>query len=291
MILIVGATGSLGGAIAQALLARGEAVRILARQDAAGGGPLAPLVAAGAQPIRGDLKDRASLDRACAGIHTVITTANAALRGGEDTTQSVDADGNRNLIDAAKGAGVAHFIFVSANGADPNSPVPFLAAKGQAEQHLQASGVPYTIIAPEAFMEVWMGMVIGGPALAGQPVTVVGSGDRRHSFISARDVAQFTVASAGNPAALNRKLVIGGPEAMSFRDAAAVFGQVLGRDVAVNNIAPGTPIPGFPPVVADIMAGLDAYDSIIDMTALSREFGVRLTTVEDFARHQASSAT
>ena len=255
MILIVGATGSLGGAIAQALLARGEAVRILVRQDVPGvtGGHAQPLVAAGAEPVRGDIKDRASLDHACAGVHTVITTANSALRGGDDNTQSVDIDGNRNLIDAATQAHVAHFIFISANGADPDSAVPFLAAKGKTEQHLEASGLPYTILAPEAFMEVWIGMVVGGPALANRPVTVVGSGERRHSFISARDVAHFAVASVRNQKALNRRLVLGGPQPLSFRDAAQVYSRVLGREVTVRSVAPGQPLEGFPPVVADIM--------------------------------------
>lgn len=285
MILIAGSTGSLGSAIAHRLLARGEAVRILVRQDAPGdGSPLQQLVASGAQPIRGDLKDRASLDRACANIRTVITTANSALRGGDDNTQTVDVDGNRNLVDAAQQAGVAQFVFVSANGADPNSPVPFLAAKGKTERHLQASGMSYTIVAPEAFMEVWIGMVVGGPALLNRPVTVVGSGDRRHTFISARDVAQFTAAAVGNEAARDRRLVIGGPQPLSFRGAAAVFGRVLGREVAVQSIAPGQPIAGFPPVVADIMAGMDLHDSIVDTTALAREFGITLTSVDDFAR-------
>lgn len=294
MVLIVGSTGSLGSAIAHLLLARGEAVRILVRQDAPAGGdgsPLQRLIAAGAQPIRGDLKDRVSLDHACAGIIAVITTANSALRGGDDNTQTVDVDGNRNLVDAAKQAGVAQLVFVSANGADPNSPVPFLAAKGKTEQHLQASGMSYTIIAPEAFMEVWIGMVVGGPALANQPVTVVGSGARRHTFISARDVAQFTAAAVGNQAALNRKLVIGGPQPLSFREAAAVFGRVLGREVAVQSVAPGHPISGVPQVVADLMAGLDLHDSIVDMTALTREFGITLTSVDDFARQLSSIGT
>ena len=286
MILIVGATGSLGGAIAQALLARGEAVRILVRQDVNGatGSQANTLVAAGAEPVRGDIKDRKSLDVACAGVQTIITTANSALRGGDDNTQTVDIDGNRNLIDAARQANVAHFIFISANGADPGSPVPFLAAKGKTEQHLQASGLPYTILAPEAFMEVWIGMVVGGPALANQPVTVVGGGERRHSFISARDVAQFTVASVGNERALNRRLVLGGPQAISFRDAAQVYSRVLGREVTVRSVPPGQPIDGFPPVVADIMAGLDMSESVVDMSPLAAEFGLTLTTVEDFAR-------
>jgi uncharacterized protein YbjT (DUF2867 family) len=294
MILIVGATGSLGGAIAQMMLSRREAVRILARQDASpggAGGPLQQLVAAGAQPIRGDLKDRSSLDRACAGVDTVITTANSALRGGDDNTQTVDLDGNRNLIDAARHAGVTQFVFVSANGADPQSPVPFLAAKGQTERHLQSSGVPYTILAPEAFMEVWMGMVVGGPALANQPVTVVGSGARKHSFISARDVAQFAVAVVGNKVAINRRIVIGGPQALSFRDGARIYGQVLGREVMVQSVAPGQPIAGFPQVVLDLMAGLDMSESDVAMASLANEFGVTLTTVEDFARQQSRQTT
>ena len=291
MILVVGSTGSLGSAIAHLLLARGEAVRILVRQNAPGpDSPTAQLVAAGAQAIRGDLKDRASLDRACANISTVITTANSSLRGGDDNTQSVDLDGNRNLVDAAKQAGVTQFVFVSANGADPGSPVPFLAAKGKTEEHLRASGMPYTIIAPEAFMEVWIGMVVAGPALANQPVTVVGGGNRLHTFISAREVAQFAAAAVGNPAALNRKLVIGGPQPLSFREAAAVFGRILGREVAVQSVAPGVPIAGFPPVVADIMAGMEMHDSIVDSTALTREFGVTPTSMDDFARQLTSHA-
>lgn len=292
MILIVGATGSLGGAIAQALLARGEAVRILVRQDVPGvtGGQAHSLVAAGAEPVRGDIKDRGSLDHACAGVHTVITTANSALRGGDDNTQTVDIDGNRNLIDAATQAHVGHFIFISANGADPGSPVPLFAAKGKTEQYLQASGLPYTILAPEAFMEVWMGMMVGGPALANRPVTVVGSGERRHSFISARDVAQFTVASVGNEKALNRRLVLGGPQAMSFREAAQVYSRVLGREVTVRSVAPGQPIEGFPQVVADIMAGLDMSESVVDTSPLAAEFGVALMTVEDFAREMAKAS-
>ena len=292
MILVVGATGSLGGAITQGLLARGETVRILVRHDITGAtGGQGQVVAAGAEPVRGDMKDRGSLDRACAGVHTVITTANSALRGGDDNTQTVDIDGNRNLIDAASQAGVANFIFVSANGADPGSPVPFLAAKGKTEQHLQASGMPYTILAPEAFMDVWIGMVVGGPLLSNRPVTIVGSGTRRHSFIAARDVAQFVVAAVGNPKAANRKLVLGGPNALSFRDAATIYGQVLGRDVTVQGVAPGQPIEGFPQVMLDLMAGLDVGESIIDMTALADEFGVTLTTVEDFARQQSSQAS
>ena len=147
----------------------------------------------------GDLKDRVSLDPACQGVEVVITTANSVLRGGDDTPQTVDLLGNRNLIDAAKAAGVKQFIFISVAGADPNSPAPFVAAKGQTEVTLRASGMPYTILAPAAFMEIWIGVYIGAPILQGQPVTIVGEGRRRHSFIAAGDVAAFTLAAIENP--------------------------------------------------------------------------------------------
>jgi uncharacterized protein YbjT (DUF2867 family) len=96
------------------------------------------------------------------------------------------------------------------------------------------------------------------------------------------------VAAVGNPKAANRKLVLGGPNALSFRDAARIYGQVLGRDVTVQGVPPGQPIQGFPQVVLDLMAGLDMGESIVDMTALADEFRVTLTTVEDFARQQSS---
>ena len=222
MILVAGATGNLGSAITQMLLAQGHTVRILARP----GSNFRPLVDAGARVVMGDLKDRPSLDEACTGVETVITTANSAQRGGDDNPQTVDLNGNRNLIDAAKAASVGQFIFMSAGmTADPNSPVPFVAAKGKTEQVLSASGMTYTIMAPEAFMEVWLTLIVGLPAMQGQPVTVVGSGERKHSFISAGDVARFTVAAIGHPAALNRRVVLGGPEALSFRDVVAIYAR------------------------------------------------------------------
>lgn len=78
MILVVGATGNLGGSIARALLAEGKKVRVLVRP----GSSYAGLVRDGAEPVTGDLKDPASLQAACAGVDAVVTTANAIGRGG-----------------------------------------------------------------------------------------------------------------------------------------------------------------------------------------------------------------
>ena len=135
MILVVGATGELGGLIVRDLLRQGRQVRVLVRA----GSSVDEL--AGAQPVLGDLKDAASLHAACAGVSAVVTTANSTARGGADTVESVDRQGNHDLIDAAAAAGVRRFVFVSALGADPAHPMPLLQAKGEAEQRLRDSGM------------------------------------------------------------------------------------------------------------------------------------------------------
>ncbi|HUK84667.1 MAG TPA: SDR family oxidoreductase [Candidatus Acidoferrum sp.] len=280
LILIVGATGDLGGLITRGLLSKGEHVRVLVRSQSS----FQPLIEAGAQAVFGDLKDRNSLDPACKGVDVLITTATSAKRSGADTVDTVDLKGNQNLIDAAKFTGVKQFIFVSANIAYPDSPIPLMAAKAATEDYLRASGIPYTIVAPDAFMQVWVAMVVGLPAVAGKPVMFVGSGNRRHSFISDSDVANFIIASIENQKAISQKVVIGGPEALSFIDAVRVFERALNRKIAVQSVAAGQSIPGFPEAMSQIVGGFDMYDSVVDMSETSKTFGVRLTSLQEFAK-------
>ncbi len=285
MILVVGATGNLGGAITRMLLAQSQPIRILARSQS----NYQPLADAGAQVVLGDLKQRDSLYAACQGADTIITTATSVARGGEDNVQSVDLEGNRNLIDAAKAAGINQFIFVSVLNADPNSPVPFIQAKGKTEDYLRASGIPYTIIAPNGFMEVMVATIVGMPAMMGQPVTIVGGGRRKHSFISAGDVAAFILAAISNPAAINQKLLLGGPQPLSFRDAVAIYERALGHQIQVRSVAPGEPVPGLPQMIAHLLAALDTYDSPVEMNGTARTFGIQLTPLEEVARRTATS--
>jgi uncharacterized protein YbjT (DUF2867 family) len=295
MILVVGATGLLGGLITHQLLKKGHAVRILVRENSPseqlaqrGMATAAPsLIEAGAQPVYGDLKERASLTAACTGIETVITTANSAVRGNGDNAETVEMQGNRSLIDAAKAAGVGRFIFVSAQMADPHSPVPFLAGKAQTELYLQESGIPYTIIAPNAFMDVWVFLLVGLPAMSGQPVTLMGSGTRQHSFIAMADVAAFTLACVENETAVNQKLILGGPEPLSFRDAVAVYERVLARPIAVQSVAPGDPLPNLSPGAQAMAAAFDTFDSPVEMSELAQQYGVSLTPLEAFVRQMA----
>lgn len=292
MILVVGATGRLGGDIALRLLAQNRPVRVLLRHDspaealAAQGMAVNPkeLIAAGAAPVYGDLKDRASLDAAVRGVETVITTANSAVRGGDDNPMTVDLRGNSNLIDAARAAGVEHFIFVSILGFDPNSLNAFFAAKSKTEEYLINSGMQYTILAPDIFAEVWLGMVLGMPLMNNAPVTLVAPASHRHSFVSARDVAAYAVAAVDHPAARSKRIPIGGPEALSWQDIIAKASGVLGHALQVNLVQPGEPVPFLPPGVDQIMIASEQYESVIEMERLSETFGVPPTPVEDVMR-------
>jgi uncharacterized protein YbjT (DUF2867 family) len=299
MILVVGATGVVGGMITRRLLEKDKEVRVLVRRDSPSSQLVQQglatsaeeLIEAGAQPVHGDLRNRASLDAAVEGVEAVITTANSAMRGGADNPQSVDLEGNRNLIEAARIASVEHFTFVSLLGANPSHPVPFVRAKARSESALRESGLGYTILAPTAFMEVWAAMVVGMPALQGRPVTLVGEGRRRHSFVSNRDVAAFGVAAVERPEARNQYLAIGGPEPLSWRGVVATYERVLGRSIPVEFVAMGEPVPGLPDPMPALLAGMETYDSVVEMEETSSSFDVPLIKLETFVREQVASQT
>jgi len=284
MILVAGATGLVGGMITRTLLQQRRSVRILVRQ----GSPYQAFVATGAQPVIGDLKDPASLAMACRGIDTVITTASSGQRGGADTPESVDLAGNRQFIEAARTAGVKHFVFLSALTGTVDHPIPLPRAKALTEVALRESGLPYTILAANGIMDVMVPLVVGDHVRAGRPVTLVGEGRRRHSFVAARDFAAFAVAAVDHPAALNRRIAIGGPEAVSWRDIVAAYERALGRSIPIRWIAPGELLPDLPPVpgleelLSGLLAGLETFDSPVDMTQTASAFGVRPTTLDEF---------
>jgi NADH dehydrogenase len=268
------------------LLARGQKVRALVRPVSNG----AALQQAGAEVVAGDLIDPAGLAPACAGVDTVVTTASVTRTGG-GTIEAVDRQGTLDLIAAAQAAGVGHFVYVSTIGASPESPVPVFRAKGDVEARLKASGLPYTILQPNAFMDVWFGALVEAPALAGRPVTLVGESRRRHSFVAEQDVAAFAVAATHVSAARNATILIGGPEALTFREVVQAYEAALGRPIAIQSVAPGQPIPGVPDAVSGIAAALESYDSAIPMDDTARTYGVPLTDVRSFARLRVAAAT
>jgi NADH dehydrogenase len=276
MILVVGSTGFLGSIITHRLLAQQMPVRILVRP----GSDYHSLAEAGAQPVQGDLKDPASLVSACQSVDVVITTANSAQRGGDDNPFTVEIQGNRNLIDAAKAAGVKQFIFTSISSYEPDSPIPFVAGKGQTEDYLCACGLTYTILAPGPFAEVWLGLMIANPLFQGHPVTVVGGGQGKQAMISTYDVASFAIAAINHPAAFNRRLLLSGPQAYSLCEHVGIFERFLGKPVQINSVNPGEPVPFLPDVAQGLAIATSMQDFAAPMEELARTFNVQLTAPE-----------
>lgn len=287
MILVVGATGMLGGLIARRLLESGAQVRILVRQ----GSDSSDLERAGAEPVTGDLRQPDTLAAACRGVRTLITTANSARRGPPDTVEAVDLSGNRSLVEAAQQAGVEHFIFMSGGPATSlDSTIPFVRAKAETEARVRESGMTFTILRAQPYFEIWVGMVVTAPALRGDAVTYIGSGERKHSMISVADVAEFAVAAVDHPAARNQLLLMAGPEPISWRDAVAAFERALGRPIEQRGVEPEEPVPGVPEQIHPLLASFDTYDSALDSSELARTFGVRLTSVDEYARRVSAPA-
>jgi uncharacterized protein YbjT (DUF2867 family) len=280
MILVVGATGQLGGVIARKLLEQKRQVRVLVRPHSDHG----PLVTAGAEPVLADLKDRASLDAALRDVDVVITTASGGSRGGDDTPESVDHLGNLNLIAAAKAASVEQFIFTSTILANPQSPVPITRAKWLSEVALRDSGIPFTIFGAWGLLDVWVPLILGPAITTGGPVSLVGGGVRKHSFVCHEDVASFAVASIRHAAALNQHIPVGGPEPVSLREVVASAERALGRSIEIRAVAPGEPVPGLPDFVVGLMTFLETFDSGQDMSPIAERFGVRQTPLDEFTR-------
>ncbi|HET7037219.1 MAG TPA: SDR family oxidoreductase [Thermomicrobiaceae bacterium] len=285
MILVVGATGQLGGEIAQRLLQRGDAVRMLVRP----GSNYQPLAALGAEPVFGDLKDSASLGPALDGVDTVVTTANSAQRLPPDTIEAVDLHGNASLVDAARAAGVGQFVFISALGADPISPSPFLQAKARTEERLRAGGMPYTILEPTIYMEVWAPMIVGQAVAQQRPVILVAGGQRHHSWVSRSDVAALTLATIGNPRALDQTILVGGPEPLSWRDIIATYERVLGRTIPVESVTLGEPVPGLPRPIVELLSALETFDAPLDMRETQAAYDLPLTSLESVVRRMANA--
>ncbi|MFF6773715.1 NmrA/HSCARG family protein [Streptomyces sp. NPDC012637] len=145
-IAVTGATGAQGGATARSLLSAGHHVRALTRDP---GSPAAQALAAlGADVRRADFDDRASLDAALAGADALFAVTTPF---GSGVTTEIRQ--GRGLVDAAAAARVGHVVFTSAAHADRGTGVPHYDSKWAVEQHLYASGLPWTVIGPAAFMD------------------------------------------------------------------------------------------------------------------------------------------
>jgi NADH dehydrogenase len=233
MNLIVGATGTLGGEICRLLAEQGKAVRALVRETS-NSEKVERLRGMGAEVVRGDLKDRASLEAACHRASAVVSTASSTLSRQEgDSIESVDRQGQLNLIETAEEAGVKHFVLISFPNVDINFPLQ--SAKRAVEDRLRRGRMTYTILQPTFFTEVWLSPALGfDPAHA--TTQIYGGGHNKISWISFQDVARFAVAALDNPQARNAVIKLGGPDALSPLEVVRLAEQAVGKNVVVQHV-------------------------------------------------------
>lgn len=229
MDLVVGATGILGTEICRGLLASGRKVRALVRVSS-DPEKVSVLKKLGAEVVTGDLKDEASVKAACDGVTNVISTASSTLsRADGDDIETVDRDGQITLVQAAKDAGVGHFVYVSFPP-DQND-FPLQDAKRAVEKAIQDSGMEYTVLHPTHFREVWLSPALGFDVAEGT-ARVFGGGNGKISWISLFDVKDAVIASLDNSKARNKVLRLGGPEALTQHEVIARFEAKTGKELA-----------------------------------------------------------
>jgi len=286
MNLVVGATGLLGSEICRLLAAEGKLVRALVRTTSEQS-KVSQLESLNIEIVRGDLKQPFSLADACRSASVVISTASATLSRQEgDSIQTVDLEGQINLIDAAKTANVKHFVLISFPQTDVEFPLQ--DAKRAVEDYLKDSGLIYTILQPTFFMEVWFSPALGFDA-ANAKAQICGSGEKRTSWISYKDVAKFAAASIDNSDALNAVIELGGPEALSPLEVVQIFEKARGQKFDIQHVpeqALREQLEGDGNPVDKTFAALmlnNSQGTVIDMQDTIKKFPVRLSSLRDFA--------
>ena len=286
MILVAGATGLVGSAVCQELAGRGEKVRALVRATSAKE-KLEALRSGGAELCVGDLKDPVSLSNACRGVEAVISTASSTFsRQAGDSIESVDAAGQLNLVNAAKAANVARFVFVSFRRPRGMS-FPLAEAKRQVEEAV--SSLNFTIIQASWFMEVWLSPALGFD-YPNRTARIYGPGANPISWVSFRDVAAMCALALRSPAADRRTIEFGGPEALSPLEVVARFEKIGGRPFQLEHVPEQALRAQFDAATdpmqktfAGLMLGY-LYGDAIDMAPVVDQFGIQLASVDDYAR-------
>ncbi|GAA1681439.1 NmrA/HSCARG family protein [Glycomyces endophyticus] len=228
-ILVTGATGRQGGAVAARLLADGWGVRALTRD--ASSAKAEALKESGAEVVEGDLGDRASLDRAAAGAWGVFSVHAGSYEGGPyGHDLGHEERSAANLGAAAKAAGAAHLVHSSSVGVGgPLEPhMDMLQRKAEAERAIAASGVPYTILRPTSFMENTFDSI---RELQDGALVSLLHADTYEPHIAADDIAAFAAIAFTDPAAHTGKAYELAGDDITQLEKVAIISRVTGRDV------------------------------------------------------------
>lgn len=273
LILVTGATGQQGGAVARELLRRGYKVRGLTRDPLSDASKA--LSALGVEMVKGNFNDPPSLDAALEGAYGAYSVQNWVGIGAEGEIRHGKA-----VADAAKRAGVAHFVYSSAAAASSKTNVPFFDSKRAIEDHIKAIGLPYTIIRPASFMSNFSRdreAILEGIYRTPFPPRKV------NQYIAVSDIGRFVAEAFDKPQAwIGRSIDIAGDE-KTYTEVAEIFTRVLGRPVEYQQIPWNEFTEQAPPPVITMADWFRDNDHGVDIANLRKEFPWMLT-LEEYLR-------
>lgn len=230
LVLVVGGTGDLGGRVVRELRARGKSVRALVRE----GSDVSRLTAQGVKVAPGDMLDPGSLERAMMGVDVVVTSAIGYSRRKKGDSLRTDFEGNRNLIDAAKKAGIRRFVLTSILACDQAPDVPHFWAKKLAEDRLEETGVPFVALRPGAFLGGGAAARFIARGIARGRIMGMTPPGVRITYIHPDEVARALALSVDEPRAVNRRIDLGSDRPLSTEELAGILGEQLGRPIRVG---------------------------------------------------------
>lgn len=234
MILLVGATGRLGKAVAERLLQNGVPFRAACRNVS----KAQWLVERGVEVVQLDLESGAGLPEATTGITGVLSSIHGLLGRSRHSIERIDVRGHAALIDACVTAGVQRFVYLSASGASSDHPSEFWKAKARTEQYLKASGLEYVILRPSAFMDLYAHDLIGAAVLRGKTVFLLGNGTTPRNMIAVADVADAAVKALLQNDLAGQTIELGGWDNPTEREIAALYASLSGKPVKVRAVPP-----------------------------------------------------
>ena len=227
-VLVTGATGRQGGAVIRYMLPKGWKLRALVFK--ADDSTVQRLTNQGTEVVRGNLEDPASLDRAVRGAYGVYSVQDFWSVGAKREVQQ-----GKNIADAARKAGVEHFVYSSVGGAERNSGIDHWESKWEIENHIRKLGLPATMIRPAAFMENYYIDQVEIGILKGKLVDPIGA-DKPYQTIASSDIGAFVALTFERPKEfIGGALEIAGSE-LTNPEAAQVFSRVLGKPVKFQKL-------------------------------------------------------
>jgi len=294
VILVTGGTGFIGPRVVHALRERDKEVRALVRNPS--GKAATTLAAWGAELVRGDMTDRESLRGAVEGSEVVVHLV-AIRQGSGEQFRRVMEDGTRDLVAAAKEAGVKRFVLMSALGTTEETKdlVPYYHAKWEEEQAVSGSGLEHVIFRPSFVFAKDGGILPTFRRLAKvAPVTpITGSGKQRIQPIWIDDVAAYFAQSVDKPEAANGTFELGGPDAVSWNEFWARLKRALGQRrpsvhvpmaVMRANALVTERLPGNIPLTRDLLTMLEHGDNVVSNDEAVRTFRLPLVPLDEQLR-------